>query len=237
VQHTTVQNNAGTGIAVDSSRAELTEVTMQNNAIGLDVFTGSTAIVRGAITAANNGSGIEVNGQSTLEIRGAQVQANNNGGNGVTVGSGQLAIFGFSLSAGSTLTANDNGFAGILLGGSLTAFAPCTITASGNVFGIFLGAAFIASPNGGSQVVIENNQVGLQFGSGSGAVFLGGPLTVRNNNGTGILADGAGTLTIVSDPPGASVIQNNGTDVDLNLVPARPSMESPSAPSSVTQPS
>jgi len=218
VQHSTVQHNAGTGIAVESSRADLTEVTMQNNAIGLDVFTSSSVILRGAITATNNGSGIEVNGQSVLEIRGAHVQASHNGGSGVTVGSGQLAIFGFSSSAGSTLTADGNGFAGIFLGGSpLTAFAPCTITASNNVFGIFLGAAVISSPNGSSQFVIENNVVGLRFGTGSGAVFLGGPLTVRNNGGTGLLADGAGTLPIVSDPPGASVIQNNGTDVDLRF--------------------
>jgi len=70
----------------------------------------------------------------------------------------------------------------------------------------------------GSHFVIENNQVGLNFRTGSGAAFQqGGLLTVRNNNGTGMLADGAGTLAMVSDPPGASVIQNNGTDVDLKF--------------------
>ena len=237
VQNTTVQN-AIVGIALDSSRAELTDVTMQGNDGGLDVFTGSTAILRGAITANNNRTaGITANGESVLEIRGAHVQASHNGEIGLVVGSGQLAIFGFSSSAGSTLTASDNGFAGIVIGTSqLTAFAPCTITASNNGFGIFLGGpAYIAAPFGGAQFVIENNGVGLQFGTGSGALFQGGPLTVRNNRDAGVLADGAGTLSIFSDPPGASVIQNNGTDVDLSSAPARNFRGSPSAPSSATR--
>ena len=51
---------------------------------------------------------------------------------------------------------------------------------------------------------------------GSRAVILSGLLTVANN-ATGVLADGAGTVTIQSDPSKPSSIENNGTDVDLKL--------------------
>jgi hypothetical protein len=54
---------------------------------------------------------------------------------------------------------------------------------------------------------------------GASALLVGG-LTVEQNQ-TGLLADGAGTLTLVSIPPNPSSIQNNGgnggTDVDLRF--------------------
>jgi hypothetical protein len=96
VQQTTVQNNATIGIAVaDGSTADLTDCTMQGNRVGIDVFTSSSAILRGAITSSQNtGNGAEVNGQSMLEIRGAQVQLNDNGGAGLVAGSGQVPSSG-----------------------------------------------------------------------------------------------------------------------------------------------
>jgi hypothetical protein len=120
VQQTTVQNNAASGIAVaDGSTADLTDCTIQGNGFGIDVFTGSSAILRGAIIInQNTANGAEVNGQSILEIRGAQVQMNDNGGIGLVAGSGQVAIFGFAASQGSTLTANGNGDFGIIIFGS-----------------------------------------------------------------------------------------------------------------------
>ena len=47
-------------------------------------------------------------------------------------------------------------------------------------------------------------------------MFQGGPLTVKHND-VGLLAEGAGTLDIVSAPPQTTAIQNNGTDVDLKF--------------------
>jgi hypothetical protein len=62
VRNTTAQNNALTGIAVGgSSSAELMECAMRRNVQGLDVYTGSTAILKGAITITepiNRGSAI-----------------------------------------------------------------------------------------------------------------------------------------------------------------------------------
>ena len=223
VQNTTVQDNAFTGIAIgETSSAELTDCTMRRNGLGMDVYTGSTAILKGAITITDNlGNGVDVNGQSTLEIRGATVAVNNNSEFGIAAGSGQVAIFGFTEAQGSSVTANNNGVGGILLGNSLLSVyaAGGTVTVANNPTGIQIGSGFIASPFGatrGVTFVIENNDIGLRFLHGSGAIFVGG-LTVRNNHTAGLLADGAGTLTLVSTPANPSAITGNGTDVDLRF--------------------
>jgi hypothetical protein len=84
VRNTVVQDNPGTGIAVgDGSAAELIDVTSRRNGAGLDIYTGSTAILRGAIALnANAAVGAAINGLSVLEIRGAHVQASDNGASG-----------------------------------------------------------------------------------------------------------------------------------------------------------
>jgi parallel beta helix pectate lyase-like protein len=226
VQQTTVQQNMASGIAVaDGSTAELIDCTIRVNGFGIDVFTSSSAILRGDISISQNkGNGAEVNGQSILEIRGAQVQLNDNGGAGLVAGSGQVAIFGFTAAQGSTLTANGNGDRGIIIAGSLLTIlggdffgsGANVITAANNgADGILVSAGFFTSPFGTGKFVLENNTTGLNFINGAGAVIKGG-LSVQNN-GTGVSADGAGTLTLVSIPPNPSVVENNGTDVDLKF--------------------
>lgn len=222
VQETTVHDNGFTGISVGGgSGAELIDTSMQKNGLGLDVYTGASAILRGTIAITqNSGNGVEINGQAVVEIRGGKVNASDNGSVGVVAGSGQLAIFGFAASAGSTLDASGNGFAGIVLAGSLLKVYPvATVSASGNgVFGLFLvGPAFVTTlPGGGSRFVIENNGVGLNVQQGAGGLFQGGQLTVKAN-GVGLSADGAGTLTILSEPATPSSISGNGLDVDLKF--------------------
>src|SRR5262245_3498126 len=223
VRNTAIQDNTVTGIVVsDNSTLELTDSTIQrNNAAGIDVLNNSSVIFKGAasITNGHELGGVNVFGSSTMEIRGAQVQVNNNKAAGLVVGSGSLlAIFGFNVSQGSTLTANGNGRAGIVLtGGSLEVYGsgPNIITATNKAEGIFVAGGFIVSPSGAGKFVIENNPVGLNFGPAGGAVIVGG-LTVRNNK-TGVLADGAGPLTFVSIPPNPSTVTGNGTDVDLRF--------------------
>jgi Right handed beta helix region len=227
VRNTAVQDNSVTGIVVsDNSTVELADSTIQrNSSVGIDVFNNSSVILKGAISITNKHElgGVNVFGSSTMEIRGARVQLNNNRGVGLVVGSGsQLAIFGFNVSQGSTLTANANGAGGIVLaGGSLEVFGfgaptgPNIITATNNGEGIFVAGGFIVSPFGAGKFIVENNPVGLNFGQAGGAVIVGG-LTVRNNK-TGVLADGAGPLTFVSIPPNPSIITGNGTDVDLRF--------------------
>ncbi len=219
-----VQDNGYTGIVVAAnSTAELTDCTMRNNALGLDVFSGGTAIVKGAISITDSQfDGVNVQGSAMLEIRGAQVEVNNNGSFGLVVAQSSVAIYGFTESQGSTLTMNGNGESGMLLDGRLFVFGPFgsganVITASNNgVNGIWLPTTLgtIVSPVAAAKFVIEKNPTGLNFESNSDATIIGG-LTVRNN-GTGVLADGAGALTLVSIPPNPSSITDN-TDVDVDL--------------------
>ena len=223
VLNSAVQDNTVTGIVVsDNSTAEISDSTIQrNNSVGIDVFNNSSVILKGAISinTEHEFGGVNVFGSSTMEMRGAQVDASNNTGAGVVVGiNSQLSIFAFTASQGSTLTANANGGTGILLiGGSLEIFGsgPNIITATNNPAGIFVAGGIVVSSSGAGQFVVENNNVGLHFGQAGGAVLVGG-LTVRNN-GTGVLADGAGPLTFISIPPNPSTFTANGTDVDLRF--------------------
>ena len=217
VRNTTVQDNGSTGVVVaEGSTAELTDCSILRNDAGIDVFTQSSAVLKGAIRTNDNLlNGATVNGTSIIEIRGAQVEASRNGGEGLAAGSNsQLAVFGFAGSQGSTFTIDANGGGGILLGDSiLNVFSESTIAITNSPLGILCGAGKIISPFGVGTFVIENNGVGLDFGLDGTALLVGG-LTVRNN-GTGVRGDGAGVLTFISIPSNPSAITGNGVDVDL----------------------
>jgi hypothetical protein len=189
------------------------------NGLGIDVYTQSSAVLKGAIRINDNlTGGADVNGTSILEIRGAQVEASRNGGFGLLAGSNsQLAVFGFAGSQGSTFTIDANVQGGIALGDSvLNVFSESTISVTNSPVGIIVRPGSIVSPFGVGTFVIENNGVGLDFRLGGGAIFRGG-LTVRNN-GTGVrTTDGAGVLWFISIPPNPSAITGNGVDVDLQF--------------------
>jgi len=219
VHNTTVQDNGSTGVVVaEGSTAELTDCSILRNDAGIDVFTQSSAVLKGSIRTNDNlTNGATVNGTSIIEIRGAQVEASRNGGEGLAAGSNsQLAVFGFAGSQGSTFTIDANGGGGILLGDSiLNVFSESTIAITNSPLGILCGAGKIISPFGVGTFVIENNGVGLDFGLDGTALLVGG-LTVRNN-GTGVRGDGAGVLTFISIPSNPSAITGNGVDVDLRF--------------------
>ena len=219
VHNTTVQDNGSTGVVVaEGSTAELTDCSILRNDAGIDVFTQSSAVLKGSIRTNDNlTNGATVNGTSIIEIRGAQVEASRNGGEGLAAGSNsQLAVFGFAGSQGSTFTIDANGGGGILLGDSiLNVFSESTIAITNSPLGILCGAGKIISPFGVARFVIENNVVGLDLFLDGTALLVGG-LTVRNN-GTGVRGDGAGVLTFISIPSNPSVITGNGVDVDLRF--------------------
>jgi len=220
VRNTTVQDNGFTGVAVgQGSTAELTDCSiLRNGGPGMDVYTQSSAVLKGAIRTNDNlQNGATVNGTSILEIRGAQVEASRNGTFGLIAGSNsQLAVFGFAGSQGSTFTIDANGQAGIGLGSSiLNVFSESTIAITNSPVGILVAASKIVSPFGVGRFVIENNVVGLDLFLDGTALLVGG-LTVRNN-GTGVRGDGAGVLTFISIPPNPSAITGNGVDVDLRF--------------------
>jgi hypothetical protein len=220
VRNTTVQDNGFTGVAVgEGSTAELTDCSILRNGLGIDVYTQSSAVLKGAIRTNDNlTSGADINGTSILEIRGAQLEASRNGGFGLFAGSNsQVAVFGFAASRGSTFTIDANVQGGIALGDSiLNVFSESTIAITNSPLGILVGAGKIISPTGVGTFVIENNGVGLDFGLDGTALLVGG-LTVRNN-GTGVrTTDGAGVLWFISIPPNPSAITGNGVDVDLHF--------------------
>ena len=220
VRNTTVQDNGSTGVVVaEGSTAELADCSLLRNAGGIDVYTQSSAVFKGAIRINDNlGPGAVINGTSIIEIRGAQVEASRNGGPGLVAGSNsQLAVFSFADSQGSTFTIDANGGAGIVLADSiLNVFrSESTITITNSPLGILVVAGKIISPDGVGTFVIENNGVGLDFGLDGTALLVGG-WTVRNN-GTGVRGDGAGVLTFISIPSNPSAITGNGVDVDLRF--------------------
>jgi hypothetical protein len=228
VKDTIMQNNGVGGIFLNNnSSADLTDVEVKDSGgIGIAVFNNSTAVFKGHVSSTGSGStvrgsnGIAVQSGSTLEIRGASVQANHNVGGGVDIVDSQAIIFGYPESQGSILTAEHNTLDGIFVAnGSLSVFGASTdISASNNdASGITIEIGGTVVSLGAAKFMIENNQQnGLNVGGGGSALIIGG-LTVQNNQ-TGLLADGAGTLTLVSIPPNPSIITGNSMfDVDLKF--------------------
>jgi hypothetical protein len=198
----------------------------RRNALGLDVFTGSSAVLKGAVKLSENlASGAEVNGQSILEIRGADVEACDNGGNGIGAGSSQIVLFGFEETQvpGSTLTVcrNSRGMAlpdssFEVLGGQFFGSAANVVTVSDNEqAGIWCPqGCSISSPVATARFVISGNATGLELGQGSLATLIGG-LEV-SGNAVGVAVD-ASQITLVSIPPNPSSVTGNGVDVSASF--------------------
>jgi hypothetical protein len=135
-----------------------------------------------------------------------------------------LQIFSFPEAQGSTITASNNGFAGIGLPGAALSVVGAeffgsganVITASENfLFGFFMPAGQIFSPHATAKFVAENNRVGMLMEDGASALIVGG-LNITGN-GAGVSAVGAGTLSFVSVPPNPSTINLNQVDIDLGF--------------------
>lgn len=228
LENITVQNNGNKGIAVFSnSTAELAGVTSKGNLFGFAGFNGAVAILHGTITLTDNlVHGLAFEGKSSVDLRAAQLNASNNGGFGIVIVGSELDVFDFG--QGNHIIASHNGGCGlaIISGGLLLVLSPPPLFGSGiNVFtvkdngacGIFIPTnGSIESPLGAAKFIIENNPVGLSYGNNSGGVILGG-LQVQNN-GVGVLADGAGSITFGSFADNTSFISDNSTtDVDLRF--------------------
>jgi hypothetical protein len=227
VRDSVVEDNLGTGIAVaEGSTVQVIDTVSRRNALGLDVFTGSSAVLKGAVHLSENlASGAEVNGQSILEIRGADVEACDNGGNGIGAGSSQIVLFGFAETQvpGSTLTVcrNSRGMAlpdssFEVLGGQFFGSAANVVTVSDNEqAGIWCPqGCSISSPVATARFVISGNATGLELGQGSLATLIGG-LEV-SGNAVGVAVD-ASQITLVSIPPNPSSVTGNGVDVSASF--------------------
>jgi hypothetical protein len=73
--------------------------------------------------------------------------------------------------------------------------------------------ANVIAPFATARFLLENNAVGMSAGLGTNILIRAG-LSVQGN-GTGVLADGAGTLTLGSAPDNPSTITGNATDMRL----------------------
>lgn len=222
-----IRDNSSHGILViGNSFAELSNVSiLRSGTIGLYVLNGSSAVLERRIRVRESGqNGIAIDTASSVEARGADVMSTNNAQDGFSIESESAwRILGAPESEGTMLIAENNGRAGLFLGQStltITGGGPFagnfTVNLSNNgTFGMLvpLGGAVI-SPRASARFIIENNPAaGMLFQGGSSALIVGG-LSVQNN-GVGLIADGADDIALIGDEGNPSSIENN-VNVDVN---------------------
>jgi hypothetical protein len=221
-----LRNNGTIGLSVDRSQVELANVSMNGNGTGgLYAFTASVVLATGDIEASNNaGDGITINGNSFFELRGSSVVASDNLGTGVAIiNASRLQIFSFPEAQGSGVTAERNGFAGIaalgaeigVVGSEYFGSGANVLASRNNVIGFLVPAGTIISPHATARFIAEGNGVGMVFEDGAKALIVGG-LQV-SGNGSGISADGAGTLSLISVPPNPSIVDGNSADLHFQF--------------------
>ena len=222
-----IQHNGTVGLSVDRSHLEIVDLLLDNNTTGgMDAYTGSTIVAKGKLSANNNGGdGLAVNGKTFFELRGATVTASGNAGSGISIiNDSRLQIFSFPEAQGSSIHADNNGFAGIgilgselgVVGSQYFGSGANVISASNNaIFGFFAPAGAILSPHATAQFNAQGNGVGMLLEDGASILIVGGLNLTQN--GAGLSAHGAGTLTVVSVPPNPSNVDQNQIDFDLGF--------------------
>lgn len=235
LENVSAHNNSNVGMLVDHARVEITGGAYEGNQAGIDTTNGASAILRGEISLQNNGVfGIAASSGAALEARGTTMNASGNQLAGVLLEGGYLSIFNFGVSQGSEILADNNGLCGFVLvgGGYLDVVAPPPLQFTGvNLLSarnnqecgfLMTTGSKIDSPFGAATIQIEGNPAGMLV-SGNSDVLINGGLNIVDNFGPGLVADGAGLITLAPAgmfPPPAlpSVIQNNGgPDVVLNF--------------------
>ena len=223
----TARYNGTVGVSVDRSHLEILDLVLDDNKTGgMDAYSGSTVLAKGTLSAnGNGGDGIAVNGKTFFELRGAVVTASRNAGSGVSIiNDSRLQIFSFPEAQGSSIDADNNGFAGIgilgselgVVGSQFFGSGANVISAKNNaIFGFFAPAGAILSPHATAKFHASGNGVGLLIEDGGSALIVGG--LDLSENGAGISAHGAGTLTLVSVPPNPSRVDANLIDLDLGF--------------------
>jgi len=221
IQNTVFDHNSAGILIDDGSIAEIADCTVINNIDGIDVVNGSTAIFKGSVKVDDNGKGVAALAFSILELQGGALEANNNQLEGIELDGSTLRINGIPESLGSSITVNAN-TDGLFIGGGQLVFnssvpASAVVTALNNKGSGINVAGFGSIVNlGAAKFVLKGNAVGLNLGTESSLLTVGG--LDAESNGTGLLADGAGSLTVISIPPNPSAIQGNILiDTDLRF--------------------
>lgn len=219
-----------TGLSVDASYVELSNIESWGNVSGADFFTGSTVIAKGPLSVHNNaGPGLAVNLNSVLELRGSVIDTYENGADGITlVNDSDLVILSFPESQGSGIRSRANGAVGLFVANSSLAIVGSSFAGSGaNVISVSehlgqeqVGMLFIESnlsaPFATARFDVSANATGIVFTDNSSA-FVNGGLNV-SSNGAGIVGDGAGVLRLKSDAKNPSTVDANfGPDLIMQF--------------------
>ncbi|MEQ9451278.1 MAG: hypothetical protein RJQ07_06805 [Pseudomonadales bacterium] len=230
-----VSHNSNVGVLVDHARVVVNGGSYESNQGGIDVVSTGAALLQGAISLQHNIIfGIAASNGASLEVRGASLNASNNQLAGVLLEGGNMAIFNFGVSVGSQILADQNGLCGLVLvgGGFLDVVAPPPFyfsgvhqinTSNNAVCGILMATGSkLESPFGSATFTVAGNGAGMTV-SGNSDVSINGGLNIINNLGPGLIADGAGVLTLApldpSPPPAlpTEISGNAGPDVVLNF--------------------
>jgi hypothetical protein len=226
LQQVVIQNSYFGMAVVNSSYAQISDSEISGNTdAGLGVVN-STVDFHGQVKINRNVQGISASGNCDLELPGTDLETSGNKTHGILISGCSLNIRNFG--APSRITANDNGGDGFFIGGGqLVASEPVVFGYSGQQFhqiiatnnkgsGINL-AGFASIVNlGGAIFNLSGNATGLNVSVESSVLTMGG-LRIGNND-VGILADGAGTLTLASTAQNPSMVQNNATtDMELRF--------------------
>ena len=225
IKNVTTTGHTTVGVTVDGSYAELENVKATENGAGYDFFTGATVIARGTIEAHSNlGPGVSVNGDTTLELRGAIIEAVGNGGDGVlAVNNANILILSFPEAQGSGFHLRANrGNAGMFVANSNISIVGSQFFGSGaNNFvisehaspGMLLISSNLASPFATATFELSANGVGMVLTDNTDVIIAGG-LQVTENNGPGVVADGAGVVRLQQNEANPSALGGNrGPDI------------------------
>jgi hypothetical protein len=225
VQSTRIQENFFGVAIVESSHAgfENSEITGNTDA-GLGVLDTSSVDFTGTVRINQNVEGISGGGRCNVQFSGELLEASGNKGNGIFLSGCNLAPS--TVLGARKVVLNDNGADGLFIGGGQLVIGPFRtfgfagaiyqqITAQNNKGSGINLAGFAQIVNlGGGKLDLQGNAVGLTLGIESSVLSVGG--IHAENNGTGILANGAGTVTLAPNPPNPSVVQGN-RDADIDL--------------------
>jgi hypothetical protein len=199
--------------------------TIRNGLQGISLFLNSSAVLTGKISIVESaGNGLVVQTGSVVEMRGTQFESLNNGGSGVDIADSRVWVYGGPESAGTSIVANGNAMDGFFVGKGTVGLTAQPFAGTGELlvqasnnsgtgFNAALDASLV-SPFGESRFQFENNNVGMNIAGGSTALVIGG-LSVQGNQ-TGIVADEAASMTLISIPPNPSTVNSNlGNDISL----------------------
>jgi hypothetical protein len=236
-----------TGIRLSQSNLEFRDSHVHDShGTALMAISGSTVVFIGHAELSGSGNaGLFLEGNAMGEIRGSQLLVEDNSLGVITSLHSTLAVLELDSAEGAALLARNNASIGLQFGqgmlmvaGEGRPVANVLIESSGNGGPgiVSVAGSQIASPFGAAQFVIENNPVGMVLLSDASVEIRGG-LRLNDNLGPGLVASGAGVVTIrswpdpdhpgpINDPSpsmivgnaGPAVIADFGTRLDINDV-------------------